>query len=111
MQRNKVPQERVLSKAEHPMRLWLTTALPFAVLLTGCVDDHFPRGEPRRESRTIELDKVEMLRVELHFGAGELRLSGGSPKLLDADFTFEAPGARPLVDYRASSFRGDLRII
>jgi hypothetical protein len=87
--------------------------LPATVLVTaalsGC-SGRVPAGEPRHETRTLDLDKIEMLRAEINFGAGELTLSGGSPNLLEADFTYTDPQARPLVDYRASSFRGDLRI-
>ena len=91
------------------MRIPLSATVALSSVLAGCAD-HITHGEPRHETRVIDLDKTEMLRVELNFGAGELRLEGGSPKLLEADFTYQNPNAKPLVDYRASSFRGDLRI-
>src|SRR5690242_14354908 len=92
------------------MRTAMVGTVAVAAFMTGCDPSRIPRGEPRHETRSIDLDKTEMLRVELHFGAGELRLSGGSPKLLEADFNYDGGYAKPIVDYRASSFRGDLRI-
>jgi len=92
-------------------RIPASAAAVLSTMLWGCGDhEHVQRFETRHETRTLDLDKSEMLRVELHLGAGELQLSGGSPKLLEAEFTYENPAAKPLVDYHASSFRGDLRI-
>src|ERR1700730_15079652 len=66
-------------------------------------------GPPQHDTQAIELDKTEMTRVEIKMGAGELEASGGSPKLLDADFTYPSNG-KPVVRYHASSFRGQLSI-
>jgi len=84
-------------------------ALSTTLILTACGDLRVRNAETHHETRAIELDKSEMLRVELHLGVGEMRLTGGSPKLLEADFDYQN-AARPLVDYHASTFRGDLRI-
>jgi hypothetical protein len=91
------------------MRIQVSSVAALTAILAGC-GDHIPYGPPRHETQAIDLDKSEMLRVELNLGVGELYLTGGSPKLLEADFTYENPLAKPLVDYHASSFRGDLRI-
>jgi hypothetical protein len=61
-------------------------------------------------SKAIELDKAEMVRVEMRMGAGELNVESGSPRLLDADFTFSAPEQEPTVRYEDGSFRGRLTI-
>ena len=75
--------------------------------LTGC-------DERRRSSysgpllhvtKTIELDKADMVRVEMRMGAGELNVESGSPRLLDADFTFSTPEQEPTVRYEDGSFR------
>src|SRR6266852_1354521 len=91
------------------MRILVSPVVALTAILAGC-GDHVPRGPARHETQTIDLDKSEMLRVELNLGVGELYLTGGSPKLLEAEFTYDNPFAKPLVDYHASSFRGDLRI-
>ena len=61
-------------------------------------------------TKAIELDKAEMVRVEMRMGAGELNVEGGSPQLLDADFTFAAPDQEPFVLYEDGSFRGRITI-
>jgi hypothetical protein len=60
--------------------------------------------------KAIELDKAEMVRVEMRMGAGELNMEGGSPRLLDADFTFGSPEQEPVVRYEDGTFRRRLTI-
>jgi hypothetical protein len=83
-----------------------------ALALTGC-DDASRRavaGPPLHDTQTVELDKAEMVRVEMRMGAGELKVAGGSSRLLDADFEYVLPESKPVVRYQASSFRGQLTI-
>ena len=87
---------------------WLPLAA--SILLAGCTVDLGPTGPPQTESRSIDLDKTEMARAELKMGAGELRVRGGSTKLMEADFRFTRPLLRPDVRYDASGFRGHLTI-
>ena len=68
------------------------------------------RGEPRHESTSIDRGDAKMSRIELNLGAGELRVSGGSKKLLEADFDFEDPSQRPRVESHSTGFRGDVKI-
>ena len=75
--------------------------------LTGCIEIE-PSGPPHTESRSIELDKSEMVHVELKMGAGELNVRGGSPKLMEAEFRYNRLGLKPDVRYDASGFRGHL---
>ncbi len=90
--------------------------LPLAVLatlaLTGCGAHGRSRdsGPLQHVTKTIELDKAEMVRVEMRMGAGELNVEGGSPRLLDADFFFDNPAQEPDVRYEDGSFRGRLTI-
>jgi hypothetical protein len=88
--------------------LVLGTALA-TIVLTGCVEiEH--GGSMQHETRSIDLDKSEMARVEIKMGAGELQVDGGSAKLMDADFEYNIPSWKPIVRYDASSFRSQLRI-
>ena len=86
--------------------------VPLAALLalSGCVVDLGPAGPPQTESKSVDLDKTEMVRAELRMGAGELRVRGGSPKLLEGTFRFSRPVLRPDVRYDASGFRGHLTV-
>jgi len=75
--------------------------------LTGCVEFE-PSGPPRTETRSVELDKSELVSVELKMGAGDLNVRGGSSKLMESEFRYSRPGSRPEVHYDASGFRGHL---
>lgn len=83
-----------------------------ALGLTGCneANRRALTGPPQHDTQTVELDKAEMVRVEMRMGAGELNLAGGSTRLLDADFEYVLPESKPVVRYQASSFRGQLTI-
>jgi len=80
--------------------------------LTGCDERRRPSysGPLLHFTKAIELDKADMVRVEMRMGAGELNVEGGSQRLLDADFTFSAPEQEPVVRYEGGSFRGRLTI-
>ena len=91
-------------------RLLLTLAITTAIAtLAGCTD-RIRIGEPVHETKVLELDKSEVTRVELTMGAGELRVTGNSPKLLEADFDYNSPGWKPVVDYHSTGVRGDIQI-
>jgi hypothetical protein len=79
-------------------------------ILTGCAGRVVAPGPIEHETQAIELDKTEMVRVELRMGAGELRIGGDSQRLLDADFAYDNPALKPIVRYTPSSFRGQLTI-
>lgn len=80
------------------------------LLLSGCVVDLEPTGPDQHESQSIDLDKSELVRVELKMGAGELEVDSGSAKLMNADFTYNVASWKPVVKYTPSEFRGILRI-
>jgi len=88
----------------------LAAAALFALLLSGCEVSSVATGETRHDTPSIELDKSESARVEIRMGAGELHVKGGTPKLLEADFTYNVPECKPVVDYHASPSGGDLTI-
>jgi hypothetical protein len=80
------------------------------LMMAGCAEDFGPPGPSRTETRSVDLDNSELVRAELKMGAGELHVRGGSPKLMDAEFTFNRPMMRPSVHYDASGFRGHLLV-
>lgn len=87
----------------------LAVALSFA--MAGCVIDFDQRtGPDQHETQSIDLDKAEMVRVEIKLGAGELNVDGGASKLMDGDFTYNIPSWKPSVKYTSSGFRGTLLI-
>src|SRR5438067_11258299 len=78
--------------------------------LTGCIIDTVQTGPTEHETKSIPLDKSEMVRAEIRIGAGELKIRGGSSQLLDADFTYNVPSWKPEVRYDSGGFRGRLTI-
>jgi hypothetical protein len=81
-----------------------------AVLLCGCEFSHTPTGPAEHESKSVDLEKLEMARVNLQMGAGNLKIKGGSPKLVEADFTYNVPSWKPEFRYTNTGVRGDLEI-
>jgi N-terminal domain of toast_rack, DUF2154 len=80
------------------------------MLLTGCEIGTVATGETRHETKAIELDKSEAVRVEISMAPGELEVRSGTPKLLEADFSYNVPEWKPTVDYRAGARGADLII-
>lgn len=87
-----------------------TCVLACCVLLTACARDWGPPGQERTETRSVDLDNSEEVKVDLKIGAGELRVDGGSDKLMDARFVYNRLRLRPEVSYTAGGFRGHLRV-
>ncbi|MBI2841525.1 MAG: hypothetical protein HYX75_24680 [Acidobacteria bacterium] len=63
------------------------------------------------ESQSVERRGMEAVRARIEMNAGELRLSGGATKLLEADFDYAEAEGKPRVKYEASGGQGDLTII
>lgn len=80
------------------------------VSLCGCVVSTEVSGPVQHFDKSVDLDKSELARVEIKMGAGELRVEGGSSKLMDAGFDYTVASSKPTVHYSASSFRGELLI-
>jgi hypothetical protein len=81
-----------------------------ALVICGCSDADVRFGPPQHQTRTIDLDKAEIVRVTLKMGAGELSVSGGSTRLLDADFDYDGASRQPVVQYHSTGVRGDLTV-
>ena len=81
-----------------------------AVLLGGCHFESGPPGEPVMEKRSVDAGKVEIVRVDLSLGAGELRLTGGGDKLMEGEFRYDSRTEKPDIRYETTGFRGRLNI-
>lgn len=80
------------------------------IALGGCDISNAPTGPTEHESKSVDLDKSEMARVNLKMGAGNLNIKGGSSKLVEADFTYNVPSWEPEFRYTNTGVRGDLLI-
>lgn len=86
-------------------------AAGLCVLLTGCgVTFNADPGPVMSESKEVDAGKVEAVRAEIKMSAGELKLEGGAPKLLVANFKYSENLGRPDVRYDATGFRGNLTV-
>lgn len=94
------------------MRITLLLPAACTALLlstTGC--GHIEETGPLvKESKSFDLDKSEIVRAELRMGVGELKVSGGSAKLAEANFEYNVPSWKPSVEYTSTGFRGNLKI-
>jgi hypothetical protein len=62
------------------------------------------------ESQSVERQGAKTVSADIEIPAGSLTLSGGSAKLLDADFSFRESERKPHVDYSVSGDHGNLNI-
>lgn len=69
-----------------------------ALLLAGC-NSELRVGALQTESQSVELGDPESVRVEINLGAGDLELTGGAEKLLEADFTYNVARLKPEIEY------------
>ena len=92
------------------MRVEFLLLAPALLLLTGCVIDGRHLGPVQYSSETLEMDDTELLHMDLHMGAGELRVVDGGAKLMRADFAYSIPDWKPTVQYSRSGKQSTLSI-
>jgi hypothetical protein len=91
-------------------KLGLLAASTILLGATACNIERVPTGELRKESQSVKLGDAKSVRMEVKMGSGELKVAGGASQLLDAEFTYNVPAWKPLVDYNASGTQGYLTI-
>src|SRR5512143_573745 len=69
-----------------------------AVLLAGC-GSRARVGALQTESRSVELGDAKSVVVKINMGAGDLKVTGGADKLLEADFNYNVAKLKPEVEY------------
>ena len=79
--------------------LLIALVLFAALLLAGC-GSQARVGALRTESQSVELGDARSVRVEINMGAGDLEVTGGADKLLQADFTYNVAKLKPEVEYK-----------
>src|SRR4030042_3045266 len=79
-------------------RLLIVLVLVAALLLSSC-GTAARVGALRTESKSVELGDAKSVRVEIGFGAGDLQLTGGAEKLMEADFTYNVAKIKPEVEF------------
>jgi hypothetical protein len=82
--------------------LWIVVRFAFvllgALMIAGC-SPRLRVGELQSESQSVELGDANSVRVEINFGAGNLKVTGGAEELLEADFTYNVAKLKPEVEF------------
>jgi hypothetical protein len=68
------------------------------LLLAGC-NPGVRVGALQTESRSVELGDAKSVRVDITMGAGDLNVTGGAEKLLEADFSYNVSRLKPEVAF------------
>jgi N-terminal domain of toast_rack, DUF2154 len=69
-----------------------------ALLLASC-SSRARVGQLQTETQSVELGDARSVRVEINLGAGDLNVTGGGEKLLEAAFTYNVARLKPEVAY------------
>ena len=91
------------------MNAKLLPLLAVSFWLSGCVVDT-GHTAVQYDSSTVELEGAESVQVNLEMGAGELRVTDGSQKLMRADFSYNIGEWKPKVQYEHAAKRGTLTV-
>jgi hypothetical protein len=67
-------------------------------------------GELQRQSQSVDVQKARSVRTDLEIGAGELNLTGGADRLMEADFAYNVADWEPKVNYGVSGEMGELSV-
>ena len=68
------------------------------------------RWSETHNTRSVDFEGAKSVTFDLEFPAGRLDVSGGSNKLLDADFRYDRSSDEPRVDYSVSGQTGHLTV-
>jgi hypothetical protein len=86
--------------------VWLFAA---ALGATSC-GVNMPSGPVQHETRSIPRDKSDSAHVNLRMGGGDLRIGGGAPDLMSADFNYNVAAWKPEVRYDSTAGVANLNI-
>src|SRR5215218_579197 len=67
-------------------------------------------GDLQRQSQSVDVQGARSVRAELRMGAGELNLTGGADRLMEADFSYNVADWEPVVNYDVSDDTGALSV-
>jgi hypothetical protein len=64
----------------------------------------------RHDTQSIDRQGAKTVSADIEIPAGTLKLSGGSAKLVDADFLYRESEGKPHLDYNVNGDHGQLRV-
>jgi uncharacterized protein DUF2154 len=86
----------------------LVAAAAVALFVGACGTQEV--GELQRESQSVDLENARSVRAQLRMGAGELNVTGGADRLMEADFSYNVANWEPEVNYDVSGDTGELSV-
>jgi hypothetical protein len=92
----------------HPSVHLLVAAAAVALFVGACGTQEV--GELQRESQSVDLENARSVRAQLRMGAGELNVTGGADRLMEADFSYNVANWEPEVNYDLSGDTGELSV-
>lgn len=86
-----------------------TAAIVLIILFCFVIFRHQGRREAiLRQHEGIDYGSAQSAQVDIQMGAGDLQLSGGAQKLMDADLDYQVPSSIPDVSYEVNGSEGHL---
>jgi len=79
--------------------LLINIVLLAVLLLASCSSNDVRVGELRTEFKSVELGDAGSVSIKMVLGAGDLVVTGGAEKLLEADFTYNVAKLKPEVEF------------
>jgi len=79
-------------------RLLFAIVVIASLLLASC-SSAYRVGALQTESKSVKLGDARSVHVNIDFGAGDMELTGGAEKLLEADFNYNVARLKPEVKY------------
>jgi hypothetical protein len=80
--------------------------LPALAVLAAC---NVVAGPTMHDTQAIDMDRSESTRVDLKIGAGELKVSGGATKKMEAEFEY-SQALKPTVEHHTSGSTSEITI-
>lgn len=96
----------------HKLTHTLCCVVAALVLLSAAACTNFtgPVGPMQTDSQSVKLGDAKSVDVKLRMGAGEMKVGGSAPNLLDADFSYNVSAWKPEVEYRVTGNHGTLTV-
>src|ERR687894_335195 len=89
-------------------------AVTTTVLMGACgaAPQRVEVGELRTETRSVEVENAESVKVNLRLAVGELTVGGGAeePRLMEADFAYNVGAWEPGLNYEVVGDSGELSV-
>jgi hypothetical protein len=85
-------------------------AVAATIFVGACGPQRVDVGELQTETRSVEFENAESVRANFRMALGELNLTGGADRLMEADFAYNVATWQPQVNYEVVGDTGELTV-